>query len=65
MIEGRQGTDDTAHDGHRVRIPAEAAEEVVQLLMHHGVIGDVVRELCILLFVRQLVFEQQIADFEE
>ena len=40
MIEGRERADDTHHDGHGMRIPAEAAEEVHHLLVQHGVIGD-------------------------
>ena len=65
VIEGRQGTDDAGHDGHRVRVTAEAAIEVVQLLMHHGVIGDGALELLILAFGRQFAFQQQVAGLDE
>ena len=38
VIEGRQGADHTAHDGHRVGVATEAVEERLQLLVNHGVV---------------------------
>ena len=53
VVEGRQGTDHTCHHGHGVGIIVEAGDEGVQLLMHHGVVGDLVLELRELILRRQ------------
>src|SRR3712207_8789294 len=37
VVEGREGADAGDHDRHRVRITAEAGEEPVHLVVHHGV----------------------------
>ena len=60
VVEGRQGADYAAHDGHGVRIATEAVEEVLQLLVNHGVVLDGVHELRFLLRVRQFTLEQQV-----
>ena len=64
VIEGRQGTDHAGHDRHRVGVATEAAEEVVHLLVHHGVARHTVLEQIEFLGRRQLAVQQQIADFE-
>ena len=65
VIERRQGADHAAHDGHRMRVAAEAAEEADQLFMHHRVIGDVLDPIGLLLLVGQFAILQQIGDFEK
>ncbi len=65
MVEGRQGTNDTGHDGHRVSVTAEAGVELGQLLVHHRVLLDGVFEIALLTGVRQLAVLQQIGHFEE
>ena len=44
VVEGGEGADDATHNGHRVSIAAEAVEEVLQLLVNHGVVLDGVVE---------------------
>ena len=58
VIEGRQRADDADHDRHGVRVAPEAAEQEDELLMHHGVHGDVVFELTVLLLRRQFAEQQ-------
>ena len=65
VIEGRQRADRCHHDGHRVRVAAEALEEAVHLVMHHGVARDAVIEIGLLGRGRQLAVEQQVARLEE
>jgi hypothetical protein len=65
VIEGRQGADDAAHDGHRVRVPAEAGEEARHLLMDHRVMRDPVVEIVFLGLGRQFTVQKKVADFEE
>ena len=65
VIEGGQRADHTAHDGHRMRVAPESPVEVVQLLVQHGVVGDVGHELALLPARRQFAVEQQVADLEE
>ncbi len=64
MVEGRQGADQTGHDGHRMGVTAEAAHEKLHLLVHHGVVGHAPDEICFLVGVRQLAVQQQVASFE-
>ncbi len=65
MVEGREGADNAAHDGHRVRIAAEAVEEILQLLVNHGVVLDGVVELGLLFCAGQFALEQQEAGLQE
>ncbi len=65
VVEGRQGAHGADHDRHRVGVAAEALEEAVELLMHHGVVRDGVGELFQFLGVRQFAVQQQVADFQE
>ncbi len=46
-------------------VPAEAAIEHGQLLVHHGVIGNVVHELVFFRLVRQFAVQQQEASLEK
>jgi len=64
VIEGGQGTDHAAHDGHRVGIAAETVEEGLQLLMNHGVVLDGADELGLFFLARQFAIEQQVAGFQ-
>ena len=54
-----------AHDRHRVRVPAEAAEEIGQLLVHHGVPADRIAELVKGFLARQVALEEEIGDLHE
>ena len=65
VIESRKRADSAAHDGHRVRIAAEAFEEAVELRVQHGVPRDRVGELGILIRLGQLAVQEQVADFQE
>ena len=65
VVEGRQRADRAAHDGHRVRVAAEARVEAGHLLVHHGVARDGVVEILELLLGRQLAVQQQVADLDE
>ncbi len=64
MVEGREGADNAAHDGHRVGIATEAVEEGLQLLVNHGVVLYGADELGLLLCGWQLAIEQQVAGFQ-
>mmetsp|Transcript_1008 Transcript_1008/g.2454 ORF Transcript_1008/g.2454 Transcript_1008/m.2454 type:complete len:291 (+) Transcript_1008:4717-5589(+) len=64
VIEGRHRAHQAGHDGHRVGVTAEAAQEVLHLFMHHGVVHDLVFEVGLLAFVRQLSVQQQITGLE-
>ena len=65
VVEGRQGPHGADHNGHGVRVAAEAFKEAVELRVQHRVIGDVVFERIKLTLVRQMAFQQQIGHFEE
>jgi len=54
VIEGRQGADHAAHNGHRVGVATEAVEEGLQLLVNHGVVLHGADELGFLLGCWQL-----------
>ena len=64
MIESRKRTYHTAHDGHRVSIATKAVEEVLQLLMHHGVVLDEADKRLLLGSCRQFAVKQQVAGFQ-
>ena len=65
VVEGRQGADDADHHRHRVRVAAEAAEQELDLLVQHGVVGHTVHELVELGLLRQLAVQDQVGDLEE
>jgi hypothetical protein len=54
VVERRQGANAADHDSHRVGVAAETGEEPAHLLVHHGVIGHTVIEICLLCRCRQL-----------
>jgi len=65
VVECGQGSDDAAHDRHRVRIAPEAAIEGRQLLVQHRVAADRVGKFVELSLRGKLAVQQQIADFHE
>ena len=65
VIEGRQRSDDAAHDRHRVRVTTEAAIEGRKLLMQHGVPADRVDERFEFILLRKLAVQKQIGNFHE
>ena len=65
VVESGEGANDATHDGHRVSIAAEAVEEVLQLLVNHGVVLDGVIELGFLFCAGEFALEQQKAGFQE
>ena len=65
MIKCRQGADDADHDSHGVGIAPESAKQVINLFVHHGVLGNGGVEFLFLLFVRKLAVKQQVGDFEK
>jgi hypothetical protein len=64
-IERRERPDDAEHDGHRVRVAAEAAIKTRELLVQHGVIREILPKLRQLRGRRELAEEQQVGDFDE
>jgi hypothetical protein len=65
VVERRQGSDDSHHDGHRVGVMSEALVELNELLVHKGVSGDLCRKLLLLDLRRQLTVQQQVAGVHE
>ncbi|MCY1526039.1 hypothetical protein D9M68_610420 [compost metagenome] len=65
VIEGRQGAHEAGHDGHRVGITAEAAQEELHLLVDHRVVGHELGEAGLLACVRQFTVQQQVAGLHE
>ncbi len=65
VIERRQRADRAGHDGHRMRVAAEALEEAAHLLVHHRVAGHAIVEVGFLRGGRQFAVQQQIAGLEE
>ena len=63
VIEGGQRAHHATHDSHRVCVATEAVEEVLQLLVSHGVALHGVDELFFLLGGRQFAVQQQEAGF--
>ena len=65
VIERGQRAHSADHDRHRVRVTTEAAEELVKLVVQHGVATDRPIELFEFLGVRQFTVLQQVGDFDE
>ena len=63
MVEGRKRADHAAHDCHGMGIPAKSPEEVCELLVQHGVVGDVFLVFVLLVLGGQLSVQKQVADF--
>jgi hypothetical protein len=64
-IEGRERGDGAGQDAHRMRVVAEAVDELADVLVHHRVIGDVAREGLELRAVGQLTVDQQVRGLEK
>ena len=65
VIERRQRADDADHHRHRMRVPPEPLVKLVHLRMEHGVVGDVVLELALLVRVGKVPVEQEVTDLHE
>ena len=63
-VEGRQRADPGEQHPHRVGVVAEALEEVLDVLVDEGVVGDVVDPALELRLGRQLAEDQQVGDLE-
>ena len=64
-VEGRERADPGEQHPHRVGVVAEALEELLQVLVDEGVVGDVVDPAVELRPGRQLAEDQQVGDLEE
>ena len=65
MVEGGQGADRADHDRHRVCIPAETAEELVELVVQHGMPANRPVEVFQLGSRGQFALQQEIANLDE
>ena len=65
MVEGRHTADHAHHHRHRMGVPPEPLDELRHLLMQHGVVGNVVLELPLLVGIGQIAVQQKIAHFHE
>jgi len=63
-VERRHGADRAHQHAHRMRVVAEAIHELLDVLVHHRVHGDVVRPHREPLLVGQLPFDDQVGGFE-
>ena len=63
-VEGREGADAGEQHPHRVGVVAEALEEVLEVLVDEGVVGDVEDPAVELGPGRQLAEDQQVGDLE-
>ena len=64
VVEGGHCADHAHHRRHRMCVPAEPAEEIVHLLMHHRVLCHPAGEVRKLVGGRQFAVQKQIADFK-
>ena len=64
-VEGRERADAGEQHPHRVGVVAEALEEVLEVLVDEGVVGDVEDPAVELGRGRQLAEDQQVGDLEE
>ena len=64
-VEGRERADAGQQHPHRVGVVAEALEELLQVLVDVGVVGDVEHPAVELRLGRQLAEDQQVGDLEE
>ena len=64
-VEGREGADRAEQHPHRVRVVAEALQELVDVRVHVGVHPDVVRPLRELALGRELALEQEVGRLQE
>ena len=63
-VEGREGADAREQHAHRVGVVAEGLEEVLDVLVDEGVVGDVEDPPLELLLGRQLAEDQQVRHLE-
>ena len=63
-VERRQRADRRQQHPHRVRVVAEAVEELLDVLVDVGVHGDLVHPVVELVARRQLAVDQQVGDLE-
>ncbi len=64
-VEGGERADAGQQHPHRVRVVAEALEELLDVLVDEGVVGDVEDPALELRLGRQLAVDQQVGDLEE
>ena len=64
VIKRGQCPHHATHDGHRVRVAAEAVEQIADLLVHHGVVFDGADKGLFLLGGGQFTVEQEVAHFK-
>ena len=64
-IEGGQRGQGAYQDAHRVRVVVEAVDELLDVLVHVGVVGDLVGPRHRLFLVRQLAAQQQPGHVQE
>ena len=65
VVERGQGTYDTGHHRHRVSVVVKARDEVVEALVNHGVIRQLVTELIQLVLGGQFAEQQQVSHLHE
>ncbi len=65
LVEGAQGTDDRAEDGHRMGVTRKAVVERPHVFVQHGMPPERGAELLQLLCVGKLSMDQQIAYLDE
>jgi hypothetical protein len=65
VIESCQGTDDSGHHGHWMGVVVKSGNELIELLVDHGVIGQFIPEAVQLVFGRQFAIQKQISDFNK
>ncbi|MNK98430.1 hypothetical protein D3C87_1187920 [compost metagenome] len=65
VVERGQRADQARQHGHRVRVAAEAAQEEMQLLVDHRVMGHLRVEIGLLVLVGQFAVQDQVADVHE
>jgi hypothetical protein len=64
-VEGGQRSQGADQDAHRVGVVVEAVDELLDVLVHVGVVGDLVGPGARLFFVRQVAVQQQPGHVEE
>ena len=65
MIEGRQSTDHTNHDGHRMCVAPKTFEKVGELVVDHRVHSDLMLKGLLGLRRWELTMEQEITDLKK
>ena len=65
MVEGRQAANHSTEHGHGVSVAREAAEELVDRFVYHGVVTNRVFKFTGIFLAGKFTVEQEIAGFEE